>query len=183
MRCLRAVAARLPDESYQADGSMGPSSLSAGTLTLAAGVCQGVLRGTEGVRRYQFRPHRYPCAVPGQGTVPSSREYIPEFVSSKKDPLRHKDDGCPVRCRGGSLVRPRLPNQEEARIVMSDHDAFEHVLAAIHEAVLDDAGWPAVSALIAEACGVKGNRLFVAEGPKDDVRGLFVGILQTWTTS
>ncbi len=59
---------------------------------------------------------------------------------------------------------------------MSDHDAFEHVLAAIYEAVLEDAGWPAVSALIDEACGVKGNRLFVAEGPKDDVRGLFVGI-------
>ena len=59
---------------------------------------------------------------------------------------------------------------------MSDHDAFEHVLAAIYEAVLDDARWPAVSALIDEACGVKGNRLFVAEGPKDDVRGLFVGI-------
>lgn len=58
---------------------------------------------------------------------------------------------------------------------MSDQDAFEHVLAAMYDAVLDDARWPAASALIDEACGVRGNRLFVAEGPKADVRGLFVG--------
>ena len=59
---------------------------------------------------------------------------------------------------------------------MSGRDAFERTLAAIYEAMLDDARWPAASALIDEACGVGGNDLFVAEGPEDDRRGLFVGI-------
>ena len=59
---------------------------------------------------------------------------------------------------------------------MSGRDALERTLAAIYEAMLDDARWPAASALIDEACGVGGNDLFVAEGPEDDRRGLFVGI-------
>ena len=59
---------------------------------------------------------------------------------------------------------------------MSHQDAFERTLAAMYHALLDDARWPAASALIDEACGVTGNDLFIAEGPPDDVRGLFVGI-------
>ena len=59
---------------------------------------------------------------------------------------------------------------------MSHQDAFERALAAMYHAVLDDARWPAASALLDEACGVTGNDLFVAEGPPADVRGLFVGI-------
>ena len=59
---------------------------------------------------------------------------------------------------------------------MSGRDAFERTLAAIYDAMLDDSHWPAASALIDEACGVGGNDLFVAEGPEDDRRGLFVGI-------
>ena len=59
---------------------------------------------------------------------------------------------------------------------MSDRDAFEHILATLHDAMLDDARWPAVSALIDEACGIKGNDLLVGEGPKDDVRVLVVGL-------
>ena len=35
--------------------------------------------------------------------------------------------------------------------------------------------WPGASALIDEACGLTGNGLVVAEGPKDDIRVLFVG--------
>ena len=59
---------------------------------------------------------------------------------------------------------------------MSGHDAFERTLGALYDALLDEARWPAASARIDEACGNRGNDLFVAEGPKDDVRGLFVGI-------
>ena len=59
---------------------------------------------------------------------------------------------------------------------MSGQDAFERTLGAMYDALLDDARWPAASALIDEACGIRGNDLFVAEGPKDDVRDLFVGI-------
>ncbi len=58
---------------------------------------------------------------------------------------------------------------------MSDQDAFERILASLYDAMLDDARWPAASALIDEACGLSGNGLVVAEGPKDDVRVLFVG--------
>ena len=59
---------------------------------------------------------------------------------------------------------------------MSDRDAFEHILASLYEAMLDDTHWPATSALIDEACGLSGNALLVGEGPKDDIRVLFVGL-------
>ena len=42
--------------------------------------------------------------------------------------------------------------------------------------MLDDARWPATSALIDEACGVVGNALLVGEGPPDDIRVTFVGL-------
>ena len=41
--------------------------------------------------------------------------------------------------------------------------------------MLDDSRWPGTSALIDEACGLTGNDLIGSEGPKDDVRVLFVG--------
>ena len=63
-----------------------------------------------------------------------------------------------------------------ARTVMSEHDAFDRVLAAVHAATLDETRWPATSALIDEACGLTGNGLMVAEGPTNDVRALFVGL-------
>ena len=59
---------------------------------------------------------------------------------------------------------------------MNTPDAFERILASLYDAMLDETRWPATSALIDEACGLTGNGLMVAEGPKDDVRGLFVGL-------
>ncbi len=56
---------------------------------------------------------------------------------------------------------------------MSDQDAFDRILAALYDAMLDDGRWPAASALIDEACGAQGNALIVSGGPKDDVRVLF----------
>ena len=47
---------------------------------------------------------------------------------------------------------------------MSRQDAFEHILASLHEAALDDARWPAASALVDEACGSKGNILVFGDG-------------------
>ena len=58
---------------------------------------------------------------------------------------------------------------------MSYQDTFEHILAALYDAMLDDARWPAASALIDEACGITGNDLMVGEGPKDDIQALFIG--------
>ena len=58
---------------------------------------------------------------------------------------------------------------------MSGQDAFERILASLYDAMLDDARWPGTSALIDEACGLTGNDLLVGEGPRDDVRVLFVG--------
>ena len=58
---------------------------------------------------------------------------------------------------------------------MSDQDAFERILTALYDAMLDDTRWPGVSALIDEVCGITGNDLIVSEGPTDDVRVLFVG--------
>ena len=58
---------------------------------------------------------------------------------------------------------------------MSEQDAFDQIRATLYDAMLDDARWPAASALIDEACGLAGNTVMVGEGPEDDVRALFVG--------
>lgn len=53
---------------------------------------------------------------------------------------------------------------------MSLRDQFEHILASLHETVLDDARWPATSALIDELCGSKGNLLVSGDGvARDDI--------------
>ena len=59
---------------------------------------------------------------------------------------------------------------------MSDQDAFDRILTALYDAMLDDARWPATSALIDEACGAQGNALAIGEGPKDDIRITSVGL-------
>ena len=61
---------------------------------------------------------------------------------------------------------------------MTDQAALERILAVLNDAMLDDAHWPAATALIDEACGLSGNALMVGEGPKEDVRVDFVGIYQ-----
>lgn len=53
---------------------------------------------------------------------------------------------------------------------MDTLDAFLSVLGSLNRAVLDDAHWPATSALIDETCGIRGNCLSVGEGFDDDVR-------------
>ena len=53
---------------------------------------------------------------------------------------------------------------------MSQQDLFERVVASLHAGVLNDARWPAVSGLIDEACGSKGNILVAGDGGvQDDV--------------
>ena len=47
---------------------------------------------------------------------------------------------------------------------MNRHDAFYRVIASLNEAMLDDARWPAASALVDEVCGSKGNILVSGEG-------------------
>ena len=59
---------------------------------------------------------------------------------------------------------------------MSDQDAFERTLAALHDAMLDESQWPATSALIDAACGMQANGLLVGAGPPDDIQALFVGL-------
>ena len=59
---------------------------------------------------------------------------------------------------------------------MSDQDAFERILASLHDATLDAVQWPATSALIDEACGIQGNALLVSEGRQDAMRVLFFGL-------
>ena len=58
---------------------------------------------------------------------------------------------------------------------MSHQDRFEHILASLHETVLDDGRWEATSALIDEACGAKGNVLVFGDGTaQDDIEIYFV---------
>ena len=49
---------------------------------------------------------------------------------------------------------------------MTTLDALDRILRSLHQAMLDDAHWPATSALIDEVCGLWGNGLVV--GPEDD---------------
>ena len=49
---------------------------------------------------------------------------------------------------------------------MGEQDAFERIVASLHDAMLDDSRWPATSALIDEACDLTGNDLIVREGPQ-----------------
>ena len=51
---------------------------------------------------------------------------------------------------------------------MSERDAFDAILAALHEAALDDASWPAAAGLVDEACGIKGNLLTHGAGASPD---------------
>ena len=52
---------------------------------------------------------------------------------------------------------------------MHPQDAFDRIVAALNSAMLDDAFWPAASALIDEAVGASGNALVVGEGLDDEV--------------
>jgi len=56
-------------------------------------------------------------------------------------------------------------------------DALLSVLSSLNQAVLDDALWPAASALIDETCGTRGNGLAVGEGDGEDVRVHFARYL------
>lgn len=56
---------------------------------------------------------------------------------------------------------------------MSQREAFERVVAALQETALDDALWPATSALIDDACGASGNTIIVSEGSDANARVLF----------
>ena len=53
---------------------------------------------------------------------------------------------------------------------MSDQDAFDRILASLHDAMLDDGLWPVASALIDEACSIHGNALLFGRHIKDQVR-------------
>ena len=62
-------------------------------------------------------------------------------------------------------------------VVRSELNAFERILASLHEAALDPARWPSASALIDEALGTQGNTLACGDGEtEDDYRTYFMWI-------
>ena len=52
---------------------------------------------------------------------------------------------------------------------MTGESRFDRLLAGLYEAMLDDARWPAASALIDEVCGSKGNMMVSGDGGGEDV--------------
>lgn len=50
------------------------------------------------------------------------------------------------------------------RCVVSGQEQIERILGSLHEAVFDDAHWPATSGMIDEVCGSKGNFLVTGTG-------------------
>ena len=63
--------------------------------------------------------------------------------------------------------------RKEGHDRMSQHATFDHILTSLHDAMLDDAHWPATSALIDEAVGTKGNALLAGEASQDGIRVVF----------
>ena len=61
---------------------------------------------------------------------------------------------------------------------MNPLDTYNLILSSLHQAMLDDAHWPATSALIDDACDMSGNELVIAEGSGHDVRILFARYYQ-----
>ena len=53
---------------------------------------------------------------------------------------------------------------------MSQADIVSRAVAAVNEAMLDDAHWPAASARLEEACGATSSSLLVGEGFEGNVR-------------
>ena len=53
---------------------------------------------------------------------------------------------------------------------MSREDVFHRILASLHEAALDDARWPAATALIDEACGIGQSGTAVVVGDEAEVQ-------------
>ena len=51
---------------------------------------------------------------------------------------------------------------------MSQQDPFDRIVAALHDAALDEARWSAASALIDDACRTKGNMLVFGDGQSRD---------------
>ena len=61
---------------------------------------------------------------------------------------------------------------------VSERDAFDRIAVSLNDAALDDTRWPAVSALLDEACGATGNILSYGYGNSfEDVRILFSELL------
>ena len=58
---------------------------------------------------------------------------------------------------------------------MSETDTFDRILESLHEAALDDARWPAASALIDDALGARGNSLVVGADRPEGVRIFYAG--------
>ena len=57
---------------------------------------------------------------------------------------------------------------------MSRRGAFDRVLAAVHGAAFDDARWPEVSALVDDACGIKGNMVVHGGGGAERVVPIYL---------
>ena len=57
-----------------------------------------------------------------------------------------------------------LADPARTSILMSQQDAFDRIVAALHDAAFDDAQWLAASALIDDACRMKGNMLVHGDG-------------------
>ena len=56
---------------------------------------------------------------------------------------------------------------------MSERDAFDRIVAALHEGALDDARWPAASGLIDDGLRVKGNGLVFGAGRPEEAAQIF----------
>ena len=59
---------------------------------------------------------------------------------------------------------------------MSERDAFDRILALLHEAALDDAHWPTASGLIDATLRAHGNALVCGDGhTREDIQIYFAG--------
>ena len=63
---------------------------------------------------------------------------------------------------------------------MTERDAFDRILASLHEARIDDTHWLQTFTLMDDACGTKGNMLTLRQGmqTQDEMaRSLYARVL------
>ena len=76
--------------------------------------------------------------------------------------------------REPGLARRQSASAPPAGAGVSEQDAFDGVVAALHDATFDDARWLAASALIDDACRIKGTALVHGAGDAQDGVEIFL---------
>ena len=90
--------------------------------------------------------------------------------------------GAPVFAAAHPMALPEQDSavqaapSERERALVSERTGFGRILAALHDAALEPAGWSGAAALIDEALGVHGSTLACGDGDSEFLRRTLLGV-------